>query len=241
MRAKIKKKKNLIFIAGTDTGVGKTILSGCLARYLSGKGKKVITQKWIQTGSDSIFSSDIKVHLELMGLRFKDVEKYSAHLLPYAFKIPASAHLAAKLENKSINPDKIKKSLVFLAGEFDFVLVEGLGGALVPFSEKGLVIDLVKELDIPVLIVARNQLGSINHTLLTIEALTARKIRVLGLVFNNTAGERRVILEDNPRIIKKLSGQRVFGTLARHPSYEKIYEEFRPIGRKITEAILHDG
>lgn len=241
MRAKIKKKKNFIFIAGTDTGVGKTILSGCLAKYLSRKGKKVITQKWIQTGSDSIFSSDIKVHLELMGLRFKDIEKYSAHLLPYAFKIPASAHLAARLENKRINPDKIKKSLAFLSGEFDFVLVEGLGGALVPFSEKDLVIDLVRELDIPVLIVARNQLGSINHTLLTIEALTARKIKILGLVFNNTAGERRVILEDNPRIIKKLSGQRVFGTLRRRPSYEKIYEEFQPIGKKIVKALLSYG
>ena len=142
-----------------------------------------------------------------------------------------------KIEGRRISAGKIVKSFNFLSRHFDFVIVEGVGGAMVPFTDKRLVIDIVKELNVPVIIVAGNKLGAINHTLLTIEALRARKIKILGLVFNNMGKGDKLILEDNPRIIKALSGQIIFGTLPWEPSYKKLYKRFTPIGERIFKRL----
>ncbi len=127
--------------------------------------------------------------------------------------MPASPHLASRAEGKSISSLKIIKAFKSLSNKFDFVLVEGVGGALVPYDQGHLVIDIVKDLSLPVLVVAQNKLGAINHTLLTIEALRARKLKILGIVFNNVKGENKRILNDNPRIIKALSKDKVIGAL----------------------------
>ena len=171
----------VIFIAGTDTGVGKTFVTNLLARHLADKGYRVTTQKWVETGvvkSRAIFS----------------------------FKFAGSPHLAAKLEGKNIKIGRIKKGLNKLSREFDFVIVEGTGGLLVPLTGKKLFIDVVKELKLPVLLVAANKLGAINHTLLSLEALRARQMKVLGVLFNNISKkENKLILKDNPRIIRKFA------------------------------------
>ncbi len=227
-----------LFIAGTDTGVGKTVVTGCLARYLTKKGYNVITQKWVQTGCNSNLSSDIKLHLKIMGRRISQIKPYLAYISPYVFRMPASAHLASRLEDERIDKNKIIRCFSVLSGAFDFVLVEGLGGVLVPFNNKELVVDIVRALDLPVLIVAGNKLGAVNHTLLTIEALKARKIKILGLVFNNLREENKQILEDNPRIVGALSKERVFGVLTRERIPQKLYERFAPIGKKISQALL---
>ena len=233
-----------LFVAGTDTGAGKTVVTGCLARYLSESGRNVITQKWIQTGCDSSLASDIRAHLKLMGRNINDVREYLPHLAPYVFRAAASPHFAAEKEDKVIDVNRIVKSFKFLSGRFDFVIVEGIGGTLVPFNRKRLVIDIVSDLDLPVLVVAGNRLGAINHTLLTVESLTSRKIKVLGIVFNNLERENRDILEDNPEIISELTGKRVFGVLPQQGkvlpqqgSYEKLYKKFVPIGKAISEAL----
>lgn len=168
-----------IFIAGTDTGVGKTVMTKLVAQYLSALGHRVAIQKWVETGvtkSPAIFS----------------------------FKRPASPHLAAKREGKKINIAKIKSEFKKLARNFDVVVVEGTGGLMVPVTEKVLLIDIVKELKIPVLLVSANRLGTINHTLLSLEALKVRKMKVLGVVFNSISPkENKLILKDNPEIVKK--------------------------------------
>lgn len=173
----------VIFVAGTDTGVGKTVVTKLLARSLSDRGYKVATQKWVETGvvkSRAIFS----------------------------FKLAASPHLAARREGKSVNIKKIKESLKRLSNDYDFVIVEGTGGLLVPLDEKKLFIDLVKELKLPVILVSANRLGTINHTLLSLEALRARKMKVLGVILNNISRkENKLILEDNPKIVKKFIGK----------------------------------
>lgn len=226
-----------LFVAGTDTGAGKTVVTGLLARYLSEKGYNVITQKWIQTGCASIRSSDIKQHLDLMGRRLNSIKEYLPHVCPYIFKAACSPHLACEIENRKINAGKIIKSFKFLSKRFDFVIVEGIGGALVPFDKGRLVIDIVKGLDLPVLVVAENKLGAINHSLLTVEALASRKIRMLGFVFNNIKRGNKVILKDNPGIISRLTKQRILGVLPRLGSHQKIYESFVPIGKKVLEAL----
>ena len=226
-----------IFVAGTDTGVGKTIVTGCLAKYLVEQGYNVITQKWMQTGCGSFSSSDIKAHFKIMGCDKSLIKEYLGYAIPYMFRKACSPHLASKLEGKKIDINKIKKSFRFLSKEFDFVIVEGTGGVSVPFSKKRLLIDIVRELHLPVLLVAGNKLGAINHTLLTIEALRARKIKLLGLVFNNTKKEEKYILEDNPRIIKALTKERVFGILPHQASSQKLYGKFIPIAQRIASTI----
>ncbi|MDD5427917.1 MAG: dethiobiotin synthase [Candidatus Omnitrophica bacterium] len=173
--------RNAIFVAGTDTGVGKTVVTGLVAKYLAGEGYKVATQKWVETG----------------------VTKSKA---VFAFKLPASPHLAAKSEGKTINIAKIKNDLKKLSRKADIVVIEGTGGLMVPLTEKILLIDVVKKLKIPVLLVCANRLGAINHALLSLEALKARKMKVLGVVFNHISKkENRSILKDNPGIVKKFA------------------------------------
>jgi dethiobiotin synthetase len=225
-----------IFVTGTDTGVGKTLITGYLARYLSDKGYSVITQKWIQTGCKRGIPEDIKTHIKLIGRGIGKVKEFLPHVAPYAFKPACSPHLAAKIENKKINAEKIKKSFRFLSKKFDFVIVEGVGGALVPFNERKLVIDIAKELDLPVLVVAGNKLGAINHTLLTIEALNSRKIKIIGAVFNNIGKGEKYILKDNPDIVKRLSGQKVLGILPYGKADGKLYQKFIPIGQEIVKS-----
>lgn len=226
-----------IFVAGTDTGVGKTVVTGCLAKYLSEKGYSVITQKWIQTGAGSILSSDIKTHLKFMGRSLNSIKEYIPYVAPYIFKAACSPHLASRIEKERINEGTIIKSFNSLSRDFDFVIAEGIGGALVPFDNKRLVIDILKKLGPAVLVVAENRLGAINHTLLTIEALVSRKIDILGVIFNNIKEENKLVLKDNPRIINALIRQKVFGVLPRGNSYQEIYEEFSPIGKRILEAL----
>lgn len=227
-----------IFITGTDTGVGKTVVTGLLARYLLESGVSVITQKWVQTGYADFASSDIGQHLSMMRGEKYFAGSYQKHLLPYTFKMPSSAHLASRLEKRSIDQSKIIKSFRFLAERFDCVLVEGAGGALVPLSSKGLIIDIAKKLDLPVLIVAQNKLGAINHTLLTIEALKKRKFKILGIVFNDSKTDDALIRKDNPKIIKALSKVNVFGVLPRIRKQDELYRAFLPLGEKIRREVL---
>lgn len=226
-----------LFITGTDTGVGKTVICGLLGRYLSEQGYKVITQKWVQTGSKG-YSCDVALHLKLMNRRREDIKNYLPHISPYIFRFPGSPHLAATREKRKIEEEKIKQSFKFLAKRFDFVIVEGPGGALVPFNKKRLVIDIAKDLNLPVLVVAANKLGAINHTLLTTEVIKRRKMKLIGIVFNNhSKNVNKIILRDNPRIVKRLTGERVFGTLARKKQKERLYKAFIPIGKKIFTSL----
>jgi dethiobiotin synthetase len=233
-------KSKAIFITGTDTGVGKTIVCGLLARYILGKGSRVITQKWIQTGSKN-FSADIDVHLRLMGRKRKDFAEYLTYMVPYSFKFASSPHLAAGLERRKLSSDKVMRNFRFLLKNFDFVIVEGVGGVLVPYSRRNLVIDIVKELDLPILIVVKNRLGAINHALLTIEAIRARGMKILGIVFNSHCrSESETILRDNPRIIRKLTGEAILGNLPWSKDRDSLYRAFASIGDKILSKLIRN-
>lgn len=226
-----------IFVTGTDTGVGKTVVSGLLARFLTDKGYRVITQKWIQTGSLGL-SADIKSHLKIMGKRKRDLGHYISHVSPYSFKHASSPHLASRLEGKTVSSNRIKKSFSVLSENFDFVIVEGAGGALVPFSKKALIIDMARELDLPVLIVSGNKLGAINHTLLTVEAIKRRNMKLVGVIFNGLAKKREnIILKDNPRIVGEITGENILGVLPRMKDKDALYRKFKRTGKKILSSL----
>ena len=225
-----------VFVTGTDTEVGKTVVTGLLAGFLAGKGINVITQKWIQTGSDAS-AEDIDIHLKLMGKKKETIEKFLYLAVPYTFQLPASPHLAAAVENKKIDPCKIKKSFLKLAEQFDSIIVEGICGALVPFNEKNLVLDIANDLDLPIIIVAKNKLGAVNHPLLTIEAIRSRDMKLSGIVFNSVENEDETIADDNPKIIKALTGVKVLGTLPWSKDGRLLHKAFDPIGTNILVTL----
>jgi len=236
----VNNKLKSVFITGTDTEVGKTVVTGLLGRFLSDKGYNVITQKWIQTGCKS-FPDDIFSHLNFMKRKRFDIRNYLEHVCPYTFKLASSPHLASKLEKRKIRQGKIKNSFSILSKEFDSVLVEGTGGALVPFNNKKMVIDIAGQLHLPVLLVVSNKLGCINHTLLTIEAIRSRGLKLLGIVFNNYHGKgKNIILKDNPKIIKIFAKVRIFGHLPRLKDSEKLYKAFNVTGGRILDELKMD-
>ncbi|MFH1576247.1 MAG: dethiobiotin synthase [Candidatus Margulisiibacteriota bacterium] len=173
-----------IFITGTDTEVGKTFITALLAQYLMDQGINVGAMKPIACGpkkdNDAIW---LKTALKL-----KDPLKL---INPIQFKQPLAPHTAARLLNKKISLSKIFKAYKKLKKEHDLVLVEGIGGALVPITQDYFVADLIKDLKLPTIIVARAGLGTLNHTLSTIEILRSRKIEILGVILNGFKGKER--------------------------------------------------
>lgn len=229
--------KNGIFITGTDTGVGKTLVTGLLARFMIEKGLGVVTQKWVQTGAPGV-AEDVLTHFSIMGTDEFEFKEYMSDMAPYIFSLPASPHLAALEENIRIEPAMIEASYKRLAGRFDFVIAEGSGGVMVPVDDKTTMLDIAKHLDLPVVIVAANRLGAINQCLLTAEAAHKRGIEILGIVFNrqsHSADER--ILKDNPYFISKFANVENLGELSHSPRMDALHAEFEPIGRRIIEKL----
>ncbi|MGB2630961.1 MAG: dethiobiotin synthase, partial [Candidatus Omnitrophota bacterium] len=197
-----------------------------------------ITQKWVQTGCVG-FSEDIAVHMALMGKTEEDIKEYFIEVAPYVLGFPSSPHLAAKLEETVIDQRKIENSFQSLQKEFDVVLVEGAGGAMVPVDETKMMIDIVGDIGMPVLIVAENKLGAINQTLLTIEALRTREIDIIGVIFNQRSKDvDDIILKDNPEIVEKLTGIKILGELPFSDNVEELYSAFKPIGEKVAARFI---
>jgi len=171
-----------IFIAGIDTDVGKTIITGLLAKYLLSKNKTVITQKIAQTGCKGI-SEDIIKHREIMDVELfaDDIDKTTC---PYVFDLPASPHLSAQLQDIEIDINTITESTIKLNNKYEHVIIEGVGGVFVPLTRKYSTLDYLAEQKHDVIIVSTPKLGSINHTLMTIDALFKKNINILGIVYN---------------------------------------------------------
>jgi len=226
------------FITGTDTGVGKTLICGLLGKYLLGKGYSTVTQKWAQTGEEGL-PEDTYAHLRLMDIKKEEVKKDLFSLMaPYVFKLPASPHLAAEKEDLEIDIDKIKESFNLLSTRFDSVIVEGIGGCLVPFNRKDLLVDIAKELSLPVLVVVANKLGAINHTLLTVEALRRRSMEIIGIIFNGQEEPTdELVLKDNKQIIEELTGENVLGDLPWSEEEDFLHSSFADIGDNIMTTL----
>lgn len=172
----------IYFVSGIDTEIGKTYATGFLAKLWTEQGKKVITQKLIQTGNADI-SEDIEKHREIMGQGWFQ-EDHDKLTMPEIFSYPASPHLATRLDNREIDFQKIENATQTLAERFDVVLLEGAGGLMVPLTTHLLTIDYVAQHQFPVILVTSGRLGSINHTLLSLEALKSRGLKLKALVYN---------------------------------------------------------
>lgn len=190
------------WVVGTDTDVGKTIVTTLLVRNLQKQGFHVTPYKPVQTGEvhdgEQTYYYDTSMY-----------EKYSLQLLDrenlngYSFKEAASPHFAAQLEGQQINIQRLLSQMQQLQQKWDVVICEGAGGIFVPLDSDGetTLIDVIVQSKLPVVVVTRTTLGTINHTLLTLEALNSRQIEVLGIVFNGDMGSE--IEQDNIKTILK--------------------------------------
>ena len=172
----------IYFVSGIDTEIGKTYATGYLAKLWTAQGQRVITQKLVQTGNVDV-SEDIAKHREIMGSGWfqEDHEKLT---MPQIFSYPASPHLATRLDGRALDFAKIEAATKLLAERFDVVLLEGAGGLMVPLTTEILTIDYIAQHQFPVILVTSGGLGSINHTLLSLEALKHRGLDLYAVVYN---------------------------------------------------------
>ena len=192
-------KNNLQFIiCGTDTDVGKTLISSFFVR-----GLKSFYWKPIQSGIET--ETDSQSILRLSGIKKEKILKEA-----YIFEKPVSPHWAAEIDGK-----KIDINLLNLPKIDGSIVIETAGGLMVPITRNFLQIDQIRKWNLPVIIVCRSSLGTLNHTLLTIEALKKRNIKILGLIIN---GEKHL---DNPKTLREFSNLPIIAEFPRLNNIDK--------------------
>lgn len=192
---------DIIFISGIDTDAGKTYATAWLANRLIEKGKRVITQKFIQTGNEG-YSEDIIKHRELMNTElFPEDKDFTTS--PVIFSYPASAQLAARIDGKEIDLETIRRSTSLLASRYDTVLIEGAGGLMVPITDSYFTIDYIADENLQTALVTNGILGSINHTILSLEAIKNRGIKLRYLLYNSYFDKDKIIADDTKGFISR--------------------------------------
>jgi dethiobiotin synthetase len=230
-----------IFVAGTDTGVGKTFFCAHFLKYLLDRDIVAGYQKWVSTG-DAEHPADLDFCIQIAGPKAHagDIDLQ----VPFRFPFPASPHLAAEIAGRELNAEVIVSAFRSMTKKYELLIVEGVGGLLVPLRRDLLLIDLLARVRPPVLLVARSGLGTLNHTLLSLEALHRRDIPVIGVVFSDPPDPGdEVLINDNMKTIAELGATRVFGRLYRtadHGESRTVREIFAAIGRAIPENFQHE-
>ncbi len=198
-----------LFITGTDTGVGKTVVTCALARGLRAAQIDVGVMKPVETGVPASGPVDARALVQAAA-----VDDDLDLVCPIQFAMPAAPEAAAAVEasGREWAPlDRITRAFATLSERHAFTLVEGAGGILVPFDEKTTMAEVAKALGLPVLVVARGSLGTINHTLLTLEACEARGLFVLGVVLSHSTGALSEADRHNLDVLKRALGTRLLG------------------------------
>ena len=203
-----------IFITGTDTGVGKTYVAAGIARSLCSAGINVGVMKPAETGCGMRSGKLVPKDAEAL-VKAAAVRDSLSLVNPYRFQAPVAPSVAAQLKRKTIDPERIIKAFRTLSQRHPCMIVEGAGGIMVPLAKGYLFLDLAEAMGLPVVIVARPGLGTINHTLLTIEALRSRRLTIAGVVINDRQGGRQGLAETtSPAVIQDLSGVPIITTLS---------------------------
>lgn len=214
-----------LFVVGTDTGVGKTVLSLLLMQFFFAGGYSPFYLKPVQTGCKDPYDTDsdarfIYQHVE--PLRDQD----PAASVIYCFSKPKAPLFAARDEGKTIDLSVIECAVAQKTLLHHPLILEGAGGVLVPLSGNTLVIDLIRATDGRLVIAARAGLGTINHTLLTIEALRIRNLEPLGVVFID-AGQMATppeMVDENKSAVEEGSGVKVAGVVGRIHDFSRPHE-----------------
>ena len=226
-------RKKGFFITGTDTGVGKTIISAALIKAVRMIGLKSCGMKPVETGctkkkkfkvksshlGESPEATKLKVQNRDLtphdGIFLKKIAGVNASLdliTPIRFENPLAPLTASEIEGRAVDPGTIKKAYQELSVEYDVMIVEGIGGLLVPLRKNYFVLDLASDLGLPVVVVARPGLGTINHTMLTVNYALKAGLPVAGIIINYTRPPEGSPAEvTNPGIIRQISSVPLLG------------------------------
>lgn len=199
-----------IFITGTDTGVGKTVAAAAIARLLKERGVNVGVLKPVTSGCVEIDGRLVSEDAELLAWG-AGCDPTDPDIAPYLLREPLAPSLAAARDGVRINFGRIKEAFDRLAARHDFMIVEGAGGLMVPLAGGLMVADLVACLGLPLLVVARPGLGTVNHTVLTCFAAKQLGLPVAGVVINNYPEKPDRAAESAPHLIDSLAGAPLLG------------------------------
>ncbi len=200
------------FVTGTDTSVGKTVITGGLTGVFRKNGVRAAALKPVQTGGieseDGLLSEDALFYRAAAGLPYS-----SREMNPCCFRQPLAPNLAARFSGEAIDPELLAEAYQRLAGESEVVLVEGAGGICVPLLDYHFTMaDLARLLGLPLLVVARPGLGTINHTVLTVRYAQREGIEVKGIIINGYRKEQATLAErTNPEVIEGMTGVPILG------------------------------
>lgn len=229
-----------IFIIGTDTDVGKSVITAGLVYLLRRHGYNGVSYKAVQSGGIEEDGRLISADAQFVN-KVASIGENLETINGYCLKTPVSPHLAAQLEGVKLEKSVILKKYQWLCGEYDYVIAEGSGGLIVPLIDEGyMVYDFAKDLDLPVLVVSRTGVGTINHTMLTVKYAQAAGLKVKGIIMNGYKGSAAE--EDNVKMVQKLTGLPVVAVIDRledvdveKGTFGKLKEEFE---RKIDIQVL---
>jgi dethiobiotin synthetase len=225
-----------LFVTGTDTGVGKSVVSLLLMQLLFAKGHHPFYLKLFQTGCDN--PSDIRgdakfIYDHTPALRGQD----PGRSVVFCYPSPRAPYYAAAKAGGRIDLDLVRKRVAETKREFSPLVIEGAGGLLVPITGDKLVVDVIKELECRPLLVARAGLGTINHTLLSLEAIRRRQIEPLGVVFVNAGPtiEEGDFVDENIEAVRRFGGIHTAGMIERLDDYHRPPDSVHAVLEKILE------
>lgn len=204
-----------LFITGTDTDSGKTFAAAGITAEFRRIGINAVPAKPVQTGCVNGISQDLLFTLKISGL--SQVNFNLRELSPYVFRPACSPHLAAELSGVRIELEEIVGKMNHLSKAYDCVIAEGAGGVLVPLGPGKTMLDLMKELGWPVVLVSRDRLGAINHTLLSINALRNAGLEVAGVVVNHADPPSSLISKNNSLAIREYGEVEILGEIPFSP------------------------
>jgi dethiobiotin synthetase len=205
------------FITGTDTGVGKTVIVAALVKSIGLLGYSVCGMKPIETGCKKsefrVQSSRLKVQKEKLipsdGMFLREIAGMDDSIdlvTPITFENPLAPMVASDIEGIPVDIDKIHKAYKELSKKYDVVIIEGIGGLLVPVRKDYFVLDLARDFRLPLIVVSRPGLGTLNHTMLTVNYAIKEDLNVAGIIINYTRPPKDTIDEEtNPEVIKQIS------------------------------------
>ncbi len=216
-----------IFVTGTGTGVGKTVIAAGLAMVLRERGIRVGVMKPVATGCIGL--NGYLVSMDAVFLFEAAENEYPPLTSPCRFRNPVAPNVAQVYENQTVEIEDILKAYRRLSRLYDYVIVEGIGGLMVPLKKKYYVANLIRDMQLPVLVVSNIGLGTINHTLLTVDSAMIRGLMVRGIIFNRAPRVNFSLAElTNPKVIHELTGLPILGTL---PEIDEVDVERLKFGR----------
>ena len=196
-----------LFVTGTDTGVGKTFVACAAAHALRTRGRRVSVMKPVETGVESAPEDALRLRAAAADEAPLDT------ICPYRFRAPLAPAVAARAEGRRIDVDALVDAVLARCETADVLLVEGAGGLLVPLAGTTTFADLAVRCALPVLIVAANRLGTVNHTALTARVAAGYGLAVCGFVLSQPAAAPDASAESNAGAIAALTGLRCLGSL----------------------------